>query len=157
MKGDAKVIEYLNQQLKGELTAINQYFLHARMLKNWGFDRLAKHEYEESIEEMKHAEKLIARILFLEGSPSVSKLNKVTIGSSVSVQLENDLGSEVGAVKDYNDGISAATAAGDNGTREMLESILEEEENHIDWLEAQIDQIKHIGIQNYLSQQIEKG
>ena len=156
MKGNLKIINMLNDRLADELTAINQYIVHSEMCANWGYDKLHHIIEKRAIEEMKHAEKLIARILFLEGSPTVSKLNKVLIGSGVQEQLNNDWKAEAGAVKDYNDDIKLAVAAGDNGTRELLESILVDEEAHIDWLEAQLDQVKQIGIQNYLSQQIEK-
>lgn len=156
MKGNPKIISMLNDRLADELTAINQYIVHSEMCANWGYDKLHHLIEKRAIEEMKHAEKLIARILFLEGLPSVSKLNKVVIGSSVEQQFNNDWKSEAGAVKDYNDDIKSAVAAGDNGTRELLDSILVDEEAHIDWLEAQLDQVKQIGIQNYLSQQIEK-
>jgi len=154
MKGHDKVIVHLNAVLKNELTAINQYFLHSRMLKDWGLHRLAAHEYEESIDEMKHAEKLIGRIIFLEGKPIVSNLNKINIGQDVESQFKNDWASEKEAIESYNDGIKIATENGDNETRELMEEILEDEENHIDWIESQLDQIKQMGIQNYLVEQI---
>jgi bacterioferritin len=156
MKGNNKIINMLNDRLADELTAINQYIVHSEMCANWGYDKLHHAVEKRAIEEMKHAEKIIARILFLEGTPIVSKLNKLFVGVSVEQQLKNDWNAESSAIKDYNDDIKLAVSVGDNGTREMLESILVDEENHIDWLEAQIDQIKHVGIQNYLSQQIEK-
>ncbi len=155
MKGNPKIIERLNALLSDELTATNQYIVHSEMCANWGFDKLHGLVEKRAIEEMKHAEKLIARILFLEGLPIVSNLNKIHIGAEVAAQLENDLGAELGAVQAYNDGIRQAVEAGDNGTRELLESILSDEEEHVDWLEAQLDQIKQMGIQNYLVEQID--
>ena len=154
MKGNLKIINMLNDRLADELTAINQYIVHSEMCANWGYDKLHHIIEKRAIEEMKHAEKLIARILFLEGSPTVSKLNKVLIGSGVQEQLNNDWKAEAGAVKDYNDDIKLAVAAGDNGTRELLESILVDEEAHIDWIEAQLDQISQMGIQLYLVEQL---
>jgi len=155
MKGNPKIIERLNALLSDELTATNQYIVHSEMCANWHFDKLHGLVEKRAIEEMKHAEKLIARILFLEGLPIVSNLNKIHIGAEVPAQLENDLGAELGAVQAYNDGIRQAVEAGDNGTRELLESILADEEEHVDWLEAQLDQIKQMGIQNYLVEQID--
>ncbi len=155
MKGNPKIIERLNALLADELTATNQYIVHSEMCANWGFDKLHNLVEKRAIEEMKHAEKLIARILFLEGLPIVSNLNKIHIGAEVPAQLANDLGAELGAVQAYNDGIRQAVEAGDNGTRELLESILTDEEEHVDWLEAQLDQIKQMGIQNYLVEQID--
>jgi len=154
MKGNAKVIESLNMLLADELTAVNQYIVHSEMCANWGYDELHKAIEKRAIEEMKHAEMHIARILFLEGVPIVSDLKPMHIGDSVEKQHANDLAAEVGAVKAYNDAIKLAVEVGDNGTREMLESILKDEEAHLDWLEAQLDQIKQMGIQNYLSEQI---
>jgi bacterioferritin len=155
MKGNAKVIERLNELLIEELTAINQYMLHSEMCANWGYERLHKAVEKRAIDEMKHAEKLIGRILFLEGSPTVSELNKITIGADVEAQLKNDLGSEDMAVRAYNEGIRLAVEMGDNGSKQLLESILKDEEAHIDWLEAQLDQIKQIGIQHYLVEHID--
>ena len=155
MKGNAKVIGTLNALLADELTAINEYMVHSEMCANWGFDRLHKVIEKRAIDEMKHAEKLIGRILFLEGSPVVSRLNDLHIGADVAVQLKNDHAAEAGAVKAYNEAIAQSASLGDNGTREMLDSILKDEEAHIDWLEAQQDQIKQMGIENYLSQQVE--
>jgi bacterioferritin len=155
MKGNPKIIERLNALLSDELTATNQYIVHSEMCANWQFNKLHNLVEKRAIEEMKHAEKLIARILFLEGLPIVSNLNKIHIGAEVPAQLENDLGAELGAVQAYNDGIRQAVEAGDNGTRELLESILADEEEHVDWLEAQLDQIKQMGIQNYLVEQID--
>jgi bacterioferritin len=155
MKGNEKIIVRLNDLLSEELTAINQYVVHSEMCENWGYERLHKASEKRSIDEMKHAEKLIARILFLEGKPNVSQLQKITIGQSVDVQLKGDLASEVVAVKSYNDAIQLALELSDNGTREILDSILEDEEDHIDWLEAQLEQIAQMGIQNYLVEQID--
>jgi bacterioferritin len=154
MKGDGTVIDTLNTLLADELTAINQYMVQSEMCENWGFERLHKEFRKLSIDEMKHAEKLIQRILFLEGSPTVSKLNSMKIGSSVEAMIKNDHGSEIDAVRAYNNGIAACVKAADNGTRELLKSVLTDEENHIDWLEAQLDQIKQMGIQVYLAEQL---
>ena len=154
MKGNDQLIESLNARLAEELTAINQYFVHAEMCENWNYKKLGDAIEKRAIAEMKHAEKLIERILFLEGKPIVSNLNEITIGSEVPEMHERDLGAEVGAVHNYNESIRLATEVGDNNTKVLLESILEEEEGHVDWLEAQLDQIKQIGIQNYLAQQI---
>lgn len=153
MKGNEKIIENLNFLLEDELTAINQYIVHSEMCGNWGYERLHKTIEKRAIEEMKHAEKLIARILFLDGIPVVSSLNKVKIGAQVEAQLKNDLNNEEHTLKIYNDGIHLAIKLTDSGTRELLEGILSEEERHIDWLEAQLNQIKQMGIQNYLSDQ----
>ncbi len=154
MKGDPRIIERLNALLADELTAINQYMVHSEMCDNWGYEKLHKAVEQRAIVEMKHAEKLIARIIFLEGSPTVSKLNKIDIGGDVETQHKNDQAAEVGAVKAYNDGVKLAAEAGDNGTRELLESILKDEEDHLDWIEAQLDQIRQMGIQNYLVEQL---
>ena len=155
MKGNVQVIETLNQLLADELTAINQYMVHSEMCDDWGYDRLHEAIEKRAIEEMKHAEKLIGRILFLEGTPIVSNLNKITIGANVEVQIKNDAQAETDAVKMYNQGIRQAVELGDNGTRDLLESILGDEEAHLDWLEAQLDQIDQMGIQNYLVEQID--
>ena len=154
MKGDAKVIAVLNQVLKAELTAINQYFLHADMCENWGYQRLAKHVRKESIEEMTHAEKLMEHILYLDGSPNITDYFKINIGQSVKAQLQNDLNVEYDAVKRLNAGIETCVEAGDNGSRELLEKILTDEEEHIDWLEGQLHAISEMGIENYLAQQL---
>lgn len=154
MKGNAKIIERLNALLADELTAINQYMVQSEMCANWGYERLHKAIEKRAIAEMKHAEKLIGRIIFLEGSPTVNKLNKIEIGADVETQHKNDWKAEEGAVKAYNDAIRLATETGDNGSRELLEAILKDEEEHIDWIEAQIDQIKQMGIQNYLVEQV---
>ena len=155
MKGNEKVIEKLNDLLADELTAINQYFVHAEMCDNWGYERLHKLIEKRAIDEMKHAEKLIARILFLEGRPIVSNLKKISIGAEVPAQHQNDWDAEDGAIKSYNDGIRLALELGDNGSRELMDSILKDEENHIDWIEAQLDQIKMMGVANYLVEQID--
>ena len=155
MKGDDKVIKTLNTLLADELTAINQYMVHSEMCANWGYERLHKAVEKRAVDEMKHAEKLIARILFLEGRPVVSTLNNIHIGDEVAKQHENDQQAEDGAIKAYNGGIRLCAEVGDNGTRELLESILKDEEEHIDWLEVQLDQIRQIGIQNYLEAQID--
>ena len=154
MKGDKKLIDTMNSLLADELTAINQYMVHSEMCANWQFNELHEAAEKRAIQEMKHAEMHIGRILFLEGLPIVSNLKALHIGATVEAQLKNDLASEVGAVKSYNEGIKLAVELGDNGTREMLESILKDEEAHLDWLEAQLDQIAQMGIQIYLSQQI---
>jgi bacterioferritin len=154
MQGQAKVIERLNARLADELTAINQYMVHAEMCDNWGYGRLDEAIEKRAIAEMKHAEKLIARILFLEGTPVVSKLNKITIGADVEKMHKNDWKAEEMAIKEYNADIALCVQLGDNGTRDMLTSILNEEEEHIDWIEAQQDQIKQIGLQNYLVEQM---
>jgi len=154
MKGNDKIIETLNDLLSDELTAINQYMVHSSMCANWGYEKLHKASEQRAITEMKHAESLIDRILFLEGTPIVSHLKKISIGSRVELQHANDLQAEVGAVSAYNAGIRQATELGDNGSRELLESILKDEEEHLDWLEAQRDQIEHMGIQNYLVEQL---
>jgi bacterioferritin len=154
MKGNPKILKTLNMLLADELTAINQYMVHSEMCDNWGYGRLHEKIEKRAIDEMKHAEKLIARILFLEGTPIVSKLNDITIGADVEKQLKNDQLSEESAIKAYNAAIKESVELHDNGTRELLESILKDEEEHIDWLEAQIDQINQMGIQNYLADQL---
>ncbi|MBM3150975.1 MAG: bacterioferritin [Chloroflexi bacterium] len=154
MKGNPKIIETLNHLLADELTAINQYIVQSEMCANWGYDKLHTAIEKRAIDEMKHAEKHIARILFLEGIPVVSNLNKIHIGETVEKQHANDLAAEEGAITAYNSAIRQATELGDNGSREMLESILEDEEEHLDWIEAQLDQIRQMGIQAYLSEQL---
>jgi bacterioferritin len=154
MKGNDEVIARLNDLLADELTAINQYMVHSEMCSNWGYEKLHKAAEKRAIDEMKHAEKLIGRILFLEGAPIVSKLNKISIGADVEKQHKNDCQAEADAIKAYNEGIVVASGVRDNGTRELLESILKEEEGHIDWLEAQLDQITQIGVQHYLVEQL---
>ena len=157
MKGDAKVIAILNEVLKAELTAINQYFLHAEMCENWGYYRMAKTTRKESIEEMRHAEILMERILLLDGTPNMSDYFKINIGQNLKQQLQNDLDLEYTAVKRLNDGNKACVAAGDNGSRELLEKILVDEEHHIDWLEGQLHAIKEMTYENYLTQQMGEG
>jgi len=156
MKGDATIIAILNEALKAELTAINQYFLHAEMCENWGYERMAKHIRKESIEEMQHAEILMERILYLDGAPNMTDYFKINIGQTVKQQLENDLQLEYSAVKRLNDGIKASVAACDNGSRELLEKILLDEEEHIDWLEGQLHAIEEMTYENYLAQQLHK-
>jgi bacterioferritin len=153
MKGNAKVISELNKALKEELTAINQYFLHAEMCENWGYRKLSEYIKKQSIGEMKHAEKLMERILFLDGTPSMQPLN-VKIGKTVKEMIESDLALEVAAVKEYNDAVAVAREEGDNGSRELFEILLKDEEDHVDFLEAQMQQIKDMGYERYLSQQI---
>lgn len=157
MKGDKKVIRLLNKQLANELTAVNQYFLHARMYKNWGFDRLGKHEYEESIEEMRHADKLIERILFLEGLPSMQTLNKLAVGDTLPACLAGDLKLERGAHADLKAAITCSEDCGDYGSRELLDDILVDTEEHIDWLETQLGLIEKVGLQNYQQSQMDAG
>jgi bacterioferritin len=154
MKGHAEIIALLNDLLTNELTAINQYFIHAKMCLNWGYDRLAAKQRHESIDEMKHADKVIERILFLEGVPNLQRLNKLHVGETVQEQFESDLALERLAVDALNKGIQKARDLGDNGTEELMLGILEAEEEHIDWLETQIDLIGQVGLQNYLSQQL---
>ena len=154
MQGDAKVLEYLNLQLKNELTAINQYFLHYRMLKNWGFAKLAKHEYEESIDEMKHADKLMDRILMLDGLPNLQDLGKLMIGESAVEILHCDLKLELGSVTVLKDGIAHCESVRDYVSRELLEDILEDTEGHVDHLETQIELVDKVGEQNWLQSQM---
>jgi bacterioferritin len=154
MKGNDKVIATLNMLLADELTAINQYMVHSEMCANWGYGELHEAIEKRAITEMKHAEMHIGRIIFLEGRPVVSNLNPLHIGADVLEQLQSDLGAEQGAVKGYNEGVKLAVEAGDNGTRAMLESILKDEEEHLDWLETQLDQIGQIGIQLYLVEKV---
>jgi bacterioferritin len=153
VKGSPKVIEQLNKALREELTAINQYFLHAEMCENWGYERLSEYIKRQSIGEMKHAEALMERILFLDGSPSMKPL-ELTVGKNVQEMLQSDLDLEVGAVKDYNDAIQIAVAEKDNGSRDLFVQLLKDEEEHVDWLEAQIHQIKELGYERYLTMQM---
>jgi bacterioferritin len=154
MKGNAKLVEALNDILTSELTSVNQYFIHAKMCENWGYERLAAKNREESIGEMKHADELIERILFLDGVPNMQRLYKVKVGETVPEQLELDRAVELEAVTRLNKAIALAVEVGDNTTRDLLEDILESEEEHVDWLEAQLTLIEQVGAQNYLAQQI---
>ncbi len=153
MKGNPKVLERLNARLREELTAVNQYMVHSEMCANWGYNRLHDAIERRAVAEMKHAEKLIERILFFEGKPEVGQLNRINIGANVPAQIEKDLASEVDAVKAYNDDIKFAAEAGDNRTRDLLQSILEDEEEHVDWLETQQDQMEQMGVGQYLATQ----
>ncbi|MCA0199317.1 MAG: bacterioferritin [Proteobacteria bacterium] len=153
MKGDKQVIAFLNAVLKNELTAINQYFLHSRILKQWGMNRLAAKEYEESIDEMKHADKLTQRILFLEGLPNLQDLGKLMIGQDVMEIIKSDLGLENAGVPVLKDAIAHCEKVADYISRELFEHILESEEEHIDWLETQLDMIERMGLQNYVQLQ----
>ena len=154
MKGNPQVLAYLQEVLKAELTAINQYFLHAEMLQNWGYLRLYKYTRKESIEEMVHAEKVLERMLYLDGSPNMSELFGLRIGQNVKEQFQNDLALELEAIPRLNKAIAVATEVGDNGSRDLFEEILVDEEEHVDWLEAQLHMIEEMGIQNYLSSQM---
>ena len=154
MKGDRKIIDILNDVLTAELTAINQYFLHAEMCENWGYARLFQEVRKHSIGEMKHAEEVIERILFLEGLPNVQRVGKINIGENVPEMFRVDLALEMDAIKRLNAGIDACREADDNNSRHLLEHILEDEEAHIDWIEAQIALLDQVGAQNYLAQQI---
>jgi bacterioferritin len=154
MQGSPAVIEALNELLTAELTVINQYFIHAKLCENWGFGRLAAKVREESMDEMRDAETLIDRIIFLDGVPNLQRLNAVGVGETVPEQFELDLAQEREAVGRYNRAIALAVAEGDNGTREILEGILRGEEDHLDWLEVQVELIAKVGLENYLSQQL---
>ena len=156
MKGNEEILELLNQLLTNELTAINQYFIHAKMCENWGYERLALKIREESIDEMKHADEIISRILFLEGVPNLQRLHKLRVGETVKEQLESDLQLEYAAIAFLNQGIVAARNAKDNATEDMFTKILVSEEAHTDWIETQLELIRQVGEQNYLTQQIKK-
>ena len=154
MQGDQEILEILNEVLTAELTAINQYFIHAKMCQNWGYTKLAKKIRDESIDEMKHADKLIERILFLEGVPNVQRLNKVNVGETVKEQFELDLRLEHDAILRFNNGIALSRDLGDNASRELLERMLISEEEHADWLETQLGLIAHLGEPMYCAQQL---
>lgn len=154
MKGQPEIIDGLNGALTIELTAINQYFCQSKMCGDWGFHTLAKKHYEESIGEMKHAEKLLERILFLEGTPEIARYDVIRVGTDVKEQFENDLKLEMNGVKHYNSLVELAVKVGDNGTRELAAPILIESEDHVDWLETQLFRIQTVGIENYLSEQM---
>jgi bacterioferritin len=156
MKGNEQVINILNQVLRKELTGINQYFIHAKMCENWGYEKLRKALWDESIGEMKHADQIIQRILFLEGIPNISAYDKILVGTGVKQQLENDLSLETAALTVLHPGIRTCVEAADDSTRELLEHIVVDEEKHVDWIEAQLHQIEEVGYQNYLAQQINK-
>jgi bacterioferritin len=155
VQGDPEIIELLNEILTAELTAINQYFIHSKMCANWGLTALAKHAYDESIDEMKDADSIIERILFLDGIPNMQRMNPVRVGETVPEQMDLDRQLEVAAVERYNRGVELAVAKGDNGTRELLARNLTGEEEHVDWIEAQQHLISVMGIENYLAQQID--
>lgn len=154
MKGKASVIKLLNEALSMELTAINQYFIHSKMCDNWGYAKLAKIYYAESIDEMKHADTLMDRILFLDGVPNMQKYQKVMVGTTVREQLENDLKAESDSLKFYNRAVKACREASDSGSADVFEALVKEEEGHADWLEAQLHMVDEIGIENYLTQQM---
>jgi len=157
MRGNDKVHKGLSEALKAELTAINQYFLHGKMCDNWGYFRLGAHYRKESIEEMVHAEKLMDRILFLDGTPNMTDIGKINVGNNVKAQFESDLALEMHAVKHLNEAIKIATEVGDNASRALFEDILEDEEEHVDYLEGQLHAVGEMGIENYLAQQLHKG
>lgn len=154
MKGNDEVLRLLNELLTNELTAINQYFIHAKMCANWGYDRLAAKIRAESIDEMKHADEVISRILYLEGIPNLQRYHKLQVGENVKEQFQSDLSFEYRAIQFLNDGIEASRKAGDNGSEDLMKRILVSEEEHVDWLETQLELIRQIGEQNYLAQQI---
>ena len=154
MKGHPEIIAALNQALKEELTAISQYFLHAEMCDNWRYTKLGSFIKKQSIDEMRHAESIMERILFLDGTPNMTELLKISVGQNVKSQLENDLKLELAAVEMYNSAVKLSQEKGDNASRELFERLLKDEEKHVDWLEAQMHQIKEIGYERYLTQQI---
>lgn len=154
MQGSAEIIDILNDVLTAELTAINQYFIHAKMCRNWGYDRLAEHGRDESIDEMKHAEVIIDRILYFDGVPNMQRLFPVRVGETVAEQIQLDVELEYAAVERLNRGIATCIEQGDNGTRELLTRILVSEEDHVDWLETQQEAIRQIGLERYLAQQL---
>ena len=156
MKGNEEVLNLLNQLLTNELTAINQYFVHSKMCQNWGYELLAHKLRAESIDEMRHADIVVGRILFLEGVPNMQRLNKLHVGESVREQMESDLQLEYGAIAFLNAGIEAARKIGDNSTEDMMTKILVSEEEHTDWIETQLELIRQVGEQNYLAQQMKK-
>jgi len=157
MKGDNRVIEFLNVVLRNELTAINQYFLHSRMFKDWGLEALATHEYEESLDEMRHADQLIERILFLEGLPNLQDLGKLMIGENTKEMIECDLRLELEAIPDLRDAVEYCESVKDFVSRDLFDQILSSEEEHVDWLETQLQLIDKIGIENYLQSQVKAG
>jgi bacterioferritin len=154
MKGDPKVLQLLNRVLKKELTGINQYFVHGKMCENWGYHALARHARAESLDEMRHADRVIDRILFLEGTPNMAELDRLLIGKDVRQQLESDLALEDAALRVLGPGVELCSQAGDHASRELLEHIIVEEEEHVDWLEAQLHQIREMGYENYLTLQV---
>jgi bacterioferritin len=154
MRGDDEIIELLNEVLTAELTAVNQYFVHAKMCDNWGYERLASKIRAESIDEMKHAEELVERILYLEGVPNLQRLLPLQVGETVLEQLQNDLAVEVEAIARFNRGIEFAVAKSDNGSRELLAGMLVSEEDHADWLETQLEAISQVGLERYLAEQL---
>jgi bacterioferritin len=157
MQGNPKILEFLNGALKAELTAINQYFLHAKMCENWGYFRLAQYYRKESIDEMVHAEKLMQRILFLDGGPNMTDIGRINIGKNVKTQFESDLALELDAVAHLNKAIKFAVEVGDNASRQLFEEILVDEEEHVDHLEGQLHAIGEVGLENYLAAQLHKG
>jgi bacterioferritin len=156
MKGNEEVLNLLNQLLTNELTAINQYFVHAKMCQNWGYERLAAKLRDESIDEMRHADEVIGRILFLEGVPNLQRYHKLRVGETVREQLESDLQLEYSAIAFLNQGVEAARKAGDNTSEDLMRKILVSEEAHTDWIETQLELIRQVGEQNYLAQQVRK-
>ena len=157
MRGNEKVLRHLGQALKAELTAINQYFLHSKMCENWGYFRLGGYYRKESIEEMLHAEKLMDRILFLEGTPNMTEVGPINVGRNVKQQFENDLALELRAVKELNAAIETSVKVGDNASHALFEDILKDEEHHVDYLEGQLHAIEEVGLDNFLAQQLHKG